>query len=185
MPYAEVVPGVVISFADGEVLHAEVPEISFDLPILEAEIRSVDLNNERALLPLTAIIQIVVGKSAPAPDASVLRGWDRAAFHFLDGQVLRAWIAPDALLGRHGGVWSVVEPGGEEMRTVAIPYCALKGVFRIRQWDSRPFSERAADGDRAHLVTRILAERERNLADLETPEKRRPLMTRVGRRRPG
>lgn len=173
-------PLVIISFSDGEVLHAEIPPITFDLPVIEAELRGAEPNNRRAILPLTAITQMVVGAPEAAPDASVLESWDRAAFHFVDGQVVRAWIAPDAQLGRYGGTWQVVEPEGRELVTLAIPYCALKGVFEVRQWDSRPFGERSAHSG-IDPMTRVLAERERHLGTMTTPEQRRPLMTRIGR----
>jgi hypothetical protein len=175
-------PAVVISFVDGEVLHAEIPELTFEMPVIEAEVRGVEPNNQRAILPLTAITQIVVGTPEPRPADDVVMGWDRAAFHFMDGQVVRASIAPDALLGRHGGIWRVVTPGGVDLMTLAIPYSALKAVFHVRQWDSRPLSERG-DGERIDTVTRVLAERERHLDELSTPEQRRPLMSRMGRRR--
>ena len=54
-------PQVVISFLAGEVLYAETPEITFDLPAIEAQIENVDANSERALIPTTAIRQIMVG----------------------------------------------------------------------------------------------------------------------------
>jgi hypothetical protein len=175
-------PAVVISFVDGEVLRAEIPELTFEMPVIEAEVRGVEPNNQRAILPLTAITQIVIGAQEPAPDAAVTAEWDRAAFHFMDGQVLRASIEPGALLGRHGGIWRVVPPGEPHLTTLAVPYCALKAVFQIRQWDSRPFAERG-EGERIDTFTRVLAERERHLEELATPEQRRPLMSRVGRRR--
>src|ERR1700676_977048 len=96
---------VVISFIDGEVLHAEIP---FEMPVIEADVRGVEPNNQRAILPLTAITQIVVGSPEPSPASEVTGAWDRAAFHFLGGHVLRGSIEPGALLGRHGGIWRVV-----------------------------------------------------------------------------
>lgn len=176
-------PSVVISFLDGEVLHAETPEITFDLALLEAEFRSVDPNTERAIFPVTAIRQLIVGEPIHPPAPDTVAGWDRAAFHFVDGQVLRASIAPDALLGRHGGVWHIVEPGAAELYTIAIPYAALKGVYHIRQWDSRPLNERDAEDHLDHLA-RILAERE-TMAGRSAPEPpRRALLSRM-RRPPG
>jgi hypothetical protein len=150
---------IVISFMDGEVLHAEAPELTFELAILEAELRTVDPNGERALFSVSAIRQVLVGDPRPAPPPGEVERWDRAAFHFSDGEVLRGSIAPQALLGRFGGVWDVVEPDADVVRTIGIPYAALKGVFRIRQWDSRPFGER---GDEDHLdqLARVLSERE-------------------------
>lgn len=157
-------PQVVISFSDGELLHVTTPDVTFDLAVLEAEFPSVEPNSERALFSVSGIRQLLIGDPSPAPPADELATWDRAAFHFLDGQVLRASIRPQAILGRFGGVWDMVEPGDSEVRTVGIPYAALKGVYRIRQWDSRPLNERNADA-RLDQLARILAERETGVED--------------------
>ncbi|MBV8446155.1 MAG: hypothetical protein JOZ92_09585 [Candidatus Dormibacteraeota bacterium] len=171
-------PHVVISFNDGEILHADTPEVTFDLSVMEAELRSVDPNCERAILPTAAIRQVLVGDPEPAPPQNEVDTWDRAAFHFADGEVRRAWIAPEALLGRFGGVWRIVEPGSREIATVAIPYTSLKGVYRIRQWDSRSAAERD-EGVRLEQLARVLTEREAGA----TPEdrQRRALLARMRR----
>ena len=62
-------PSVVISFSDGEVLHAETPELTFDQQVLEAEPRSVEPNTERALFPLTAIRMMPACSHIPTPKA--------------------------------------------------------------------------------------------------------------------
>jgi hypothetical protein len=174
---------LLIVFCDGEVLAAETAELHFDLPVIEAEITNIDSNGERAILPLGGIRQMIVGDPEPAPAEAELATWDRAAFHFLDGQVLRAWIAPDVLLGAHGGIWPVVEPGSDELRRLAIPYSALKGVFRLRQWDGRSAGERAArtDGAPVHLehVVRVLAEREARAQGHSPPSGRHGLLERI------
>jgi hypothetical protein len=176
---------VVISFLDGEVLFAETPEITFDLPVIEAQVDNVDANSEQALIPTTAIRQIIVGPTDPAPDAATLESWDKAVFHFLDGQLLRAHIAPDAALGRHGGIWRLVERGSDELRTLAIPYTSLKAVFRVRVWDSRSAGERAARdaGVSPHLdtVVRALAEREMRAHGGMPKEEEAPLISRMRR----
>jgi hypothetical protein len=167
---------VLISFMDGEIVHAEVGDLSFDRPLLEAEVRGADPNNERAIFPLTAIRQLVVGQPVPAPKD--LAGWDRAAFHFIDGQVLRASVAPDSVLGRFGGLWTAVEPGSPEMRTLGIPYSSLKGVFKLRQWDSRPVGARSGVDAHLNQVARILAERDGG-GTASPPADRQPLISRV------
>lgn len=177
---------VVISFLDGEVLFADVPEISFEIPVLEAQVENVDANSERALIPTTAIRQIIVGEVEAAPDRDTVESWDKAVFHFIDGQLLHAHIAPEASLGRHGGIWRMVERGGEELRTLAIPYTALKAVFRVRVWDSRSAGERAAReaGVSPHLdtVVRVLAEREQRAhGGLRAAEEEAPLISRMRR----
>jgi hypothetical protein len=171
-------PQVLISFMDGEILNAETPEITFDLAVLEAELRSVDSNAERALIPVSAIRQMLVGEPREAPPSDQIATWDRAAFHFVDGHVMRASISPEAMLGRHGGVWQLVEPGARELRTVAIPYTALKGVFHIRRWDSRPPVERTPFG-RVDQLARILAERDAQ--SVTGVPARKPLLSRMRR----
>ena len=93
------------------------------------------------------------------PTNSELETWDKTAFHFADGQVLRAWIAPGATLGVHGGIWQVVEPDTLELRTFAIPYSALKGVYRLRQWDSRVGTERDNGASSTEALARVPSER--------------------------
>jgi hypothetical protein len=169
-----VMPNLVILFHDGEIMCATSPPLRFDLPVIEADVTDLETNCERAILPLAAIRQIIVGDAAAAPSVEELEGWDRAAFHFSDGYVMRAWIGPDAVLGVHAGIWPVVEPGSEELRTLAIPYTSLKGVYRLRSWDARSAPERAAaeSGSSAALdqTVRVLAERE--LRSLGAPERR-------------
>ncbi len=169
-------PLVLISFLDGEIVHAEVHDLSFDRPLVEAEVRGADPNNELALFPLTAIRQLVVGQPVPAP--ADLAGWDRAAFHFVDGQVLRASVAPDSVLGRFGGLWRAVEPGSPEMRILGIPYSSLKGVFKLRQWDSRPVGARSGAAAHLNQVARILAERDGG-GTASPPVHEHPLISRV------
>jgi hypothetical protein len=167
---------VIITFHDGEVTHAEIEDLSFALPIVSAEVQSIDPNCEIALFPLDAIRQMVIGDIETAPDPEILGSWDRSAFHFTDGQVFRAWIDPDAELGMHGGRWRVVEPDSIEMRTLGIPYSSLKGVYRLRQWDSRTTSERAGTNGVEQLV-KVLAERS-DAAD-KAPAPQPTLMNRI------
>jgi hypothetical protein len=185
VPYPAGMAQVVISFLDGEVLFAEIPELTFELPVIEARVENVDANSERALIPTTAIRQIMVGDVEDAPAEATVESWDKAVFHFLDGQILHAHIEPEALLGRHGGIWRMVERGTEELRTIAVPYSALKAVFRVRVWDSRPASERAAReaGVSPHLdaVVRVLAEREMRSTGQIRQGEEAPLISRMRR----
>ena len=70
-----------------------------------------------------------------------------------------------------------------ELRTIAIPYAALKGIYQIRQWDSRPASERDEHAELDQLA-RVLSERERNIATGAAVPPLRPLLSRM-RRPPG
>jgi len=170
-----------ISFLDGEIMYADIDDLSFDVPVIEARVRNLDSNSERALFPVSAIRQVVVGEVAQAPAASVLDTWERAVFRFMDGQVLRSHIAPAPVLGRHGGIWQCVEPGGTEVRCLAIPYAALKAVFEVREWDGRSMAQRAGGDDAAadaERLARMLSER----TDRPVPARdERGLLTRIRR----
>ena len=162
MTYAAKMPAAMISFLDGEVLYADIDDLSFDVPVLEARVRNVDSNSDHALFPLSAIRQLLIGEITSAPEPPVLDTWERAAFRFLDGQVMRAYIAPRPTLGRHGGIWECVEPEANELCRLGIPYAALKAVFEVHDWDGRTLAERsnttgaAPNGDR---LARILNDR--------------------------
>lgn len=180
-------PDVVISFLDGEVLYARTPEITFELPLIEAEVSDVDPNSERALFPVSAIRQLIIGRPSPPPDADIAGTWDKAAFHFLDGQVLRASISSEVMFGRHGGVWQTLQQHDHEVRTIGIPYTSLKGVFRVRQWDSRPVKERANRGrgvasTQLDDLARVLAERDSRGGPIQLPSEKRTLFNRLRRR---
>lgn len=154
---------LVILFWDGSIMYAESPPLTFDLPVIEAEVLDLDSNCERAILPLAGIRQIIVGEVSAAPAEVEAGGWDRAAFHFSDGHVLQAWVGPEARLGAHGGVWPMVEQGSDEMRTLAIPYSSLTGVYRLRSWDRRGAATTlggSADSSGVRQRVRVLAERE-------------------------
>ncbi|GAC1342158.1 MAG: hypothetical protein NVSMB29_13540 [Candidatus Dormibacteria bacterium] len=169
-------PAVQICFVDGEILYAEVDDLSFDAPVIEAQIRNVDANSDWALLPCTAIQHMLVGDPEPVPESDNVDAWERAVFRFADGGVLRALIAPDAELGRHGGVWRCLREDDDEVRRLAIPYAALKAVFRVRAWDSRSRAERSAEApetQQAEQLARILAERSRAPGD---PAEARPVL---------
>jgi hypothetical protein len=171
-------PAVLISFLDGEIVHAETPPVTFELALLEAEFRSVDPNSERAVFAVSSIRQLLIGEPEDAPPDEEIETWDRAAFHFTDGQVLRARIAPEATLGRFGGVWRIVEPGQNQLTTIGIPYTSLKGVYRIRQWDSRPSADRGEDA-RLDQLARVMVERDQ--AEDATAARRDTLLRRMRR----
>lgn len=169
-------PAVQICFVDGEILYAEVDDLSFDAPVIEAQVRNVDANSDWALLPCTAIQHMLVGDPESAPASDTVAAWERAVFRFTDGAVLRALIAPDAELGRHGGIWRCLGEDDDEVRRLAIPYAALKAVFRVRSWDSRPRAERSAGGpeiQQAEQLATILAERSSSHSD---PAGSRPVL---------
>jgi hypothetical protein len=71
-----------------------------------------------------------------------------------------------------------VEPGSPEVRTLGIPYSSLKGVFKLRQWDSRPVGARSGADTHLDQMARILAERDAGGMG-SSPAHRQPLISRV------
>lgn len=172
-------PAVQICFLDGEILYADVDDLSFDAPVIEAQVRNVDANSDWALLPCTAIQHMLIGDPEPVPDSDTMVQWERAVFRFSDGGVLRALIAPDAELGRHGGVWRCLGEEDDEVRRLAIPYAALKAVFRVRAWDSRPRAERSAEGPEAQQVEQLAQLLDARATGSKDPGSRPVLLERV------
>jgi len=73
-----------------------------------------------------------------------------------------------------------VEVGGAGITgdaDLGIPYSSLKGVFKLRQWDSRPVGARSGVDAHVNQVARILAERDGAGRRLPRPE--RSLISRV------
>lgn len=171
-------PDIIINFHDGEILHGRIDDLAFDHPLLRVDIRSVHPNNERALVPLAAIREMIVEGPLPPPDGLAVRSWSRTAFHFVDGGVLRASVSPETSLSRYAGIWKLIEPGANDIQVLAIPYSSLKAVFDIRTWDSRPLLEQRTAGAEEEQRVRTLAHQGApHAAELHRPQ--RPLLNRI------
>ncbi len=150
-------PDVVVSFLDGEMLYGTVAELQMEDPYLDLSVENLGSNARRALIPLTSVRQILVGESPPLPAARELERLPRIALRFTDGQVERAYVATPARLQRFGAVWDMVDPGAEQRRLVGVPYTAIKAVFFITDWDSRPPGRRGGAAADRGLETDQLA----------------------------
>ena len=90
-------------------------------------------------------------------------------------------FAPTPISVATAGCGGSSSPGATELRTIAIPYASLKGVYQIRQWDSRSAGERDEHAELDQLA-RVLAERERTISPGVAPSPTRgPLLSRMRR----
>ncbi|MGH7611265.1 MAG: hypothetical protein ACREN4_04525 [Candidatus Dormibacteria bacterium] len=168
-------PEVVVSFLDGEVLYGELGLLHMDDPFLDVDLHTLDGNARQALVPVSAVRQIDTAKVEPAPSAAELKGKPRVALHFLDGQVLRAYVINPATLQRFGSLWDIVDAKSGEHKVTAVPYTALKAAFYVRRWDTRSPIERGSS------VASKEASQRRRLAELQARRNREGVRRKLGR----
>lgn len=130
-------PGrVVVRFVDGELLEGSVDGLDLDDPDLELSVEDPDLNHRRALIPLPSLKCITLHPpSASNPDLS---GMSRVAVRFRDGEVVMGLVGRPPRRCRHGVLVELHRPSDGATSVLGVPHGALKAVFYLREWDSRP-----------------------------------------------
>jgi hypothetical protein len=143
---------VTIRFLDDEIMEGRVGTISLDQPNLELEMLDQSSNNERALIPLPSIKRITLGSGAPTPEEQA-RAEKKVAIRFQDGEVLKGYLDGDLVHATYGVTVRLMAVEKDRIETLAVPYTALKALFYLKSWDTRP-PEFDGEEDR-HLGTRL------------------------------
>jgi hypothetical protein len=143
---------VTIRFLDDEIMEGRVGTISLDQPNLELEMLDQSSNNERALIPLPSIKRITLGSGAPTPEEQA-RAEKKVAIRFRDGEVLKGYLDGDLVHATYGVTVRLMAVEKDRIETLAVPYTALKALFYLKSWDTRP-PEFDGEEDR-HLGTRL------------------------------
>jgi hypothetical protein len=127
---------VVVRFLDDEILEGQVKRFGLDEPNLELVFDGAG-NNERALVPLPSIkrVTLEVSQAAPRPEAAEQ---PRVAIRFQDGEVLKGFLEGPPEHAPYGLTLRLRSVEGDRLETLAIPYTALKALFYLKSWDSRP-----------------------------------------------
>jgi len=129
------VPTVTIRFTDNEVLQGSTPALDLDTPDFRVEVGGLS-NNEGAWVPLAAVKKITLG-SGPA-DEHASEADKMVAVRFNDGEVIRGYLNGSLRHFRYGVTMSVYSPDRSTMDSIGVPYSALKAIFQVKSWDSRP-----------------------------------------------
>ncbi len=128
---------VTIRFLDDEIMEGRVATVSLDQPNLELEMLDQASNNERALIPLPSIKRIALGSGTPTPDEQARAG-KKVAIRFQDGEVLKGYLDGELLHAAYGVTMRLMSVEKDRIETLGIPYTALKALFYLKSWDTRP-----------------------------------------------
>jgi Short C-terminal domain len=128
---------ITIRFLDDEIMEGKVATVSLDQPNLELEMLDQSSNNERALIPLPSIKRIALGSGAPTAGEQA-RAEQKVAIRFQDGEVLKGYLDGELLHATYGVTMRLMAVEKDRIETLGIPYTALKALFYLKSWDTRP-----------------------------------------------
>ena len=128
---------VIIRFLDDEIIEGRVPRVTFDEPNLVLQVSDGSSNNERALIPLPAIKRVTLDATTPTPTEAG-REMRKVAMRFQDGEVLKGYLDGELQHGVHGMTLRLMTVERDRIETLGVPYTALKALFYLKSWDSRP-----------------------------------------------
>ena len=128
---------ITVRFLDDEIMEGRVAAITLDQPNIELDLPDAGTNNERALIPLPSIKRITLKAGAPTA-AEQARAERKVAIRFSDGEVLKGYLDGKLEHATHGIVLRLLTVEKDRIETLAIPYTALKALFYLKSWDTRP-----------------------------------------------
>jgi hypothetical protein len=128
---------VTIRFLDDEIMQGRVGTINLDQPNVELEMLDPGSNNERALIPLPSIKRITLEATAPTRQEQT-RAEKKVAIRFQDGEVLKGYLDGELRHASHGVTMRLMAVEKDRIETLGIPYTAIKALFYLKSWDTRP-----------------------------------------------
>ncbi|MFY9616299.1 MAG: hypothetical protein WAT58_12955 [Candidatus Dormiibacterota bacterium] len=125
-----------VRFADNEVIEGTADDFSLESPDFHLKVARGTGNNEAALVPLPAVKKIRLD-SGPA-DEHAAAADKKVAIRLQDGEVVRGYLNGSLEQHKYGLSLTLYSRDKQTMDTLAIPYTALKALFFVKTWDSRP-----------------------------------------------
>jgi hypothetical protein len=175
------VPHAIYCFLDGETMHGDPPKRELDAPVVETRIHNLGTNNRGAFVPLSSLKYVLLDSRAPSDQVDIAQ-YQRIAIHFVDHEVLRGYSDREFRTARYGVSLSLISPDKSELKELAIPFTAIKGIFYLKTWEGGESPMLESD-----WVPRVLDEREKEQSRRQHgPSKARPqmpLLERILRRR--
>lgn len=130
-------PHVLVRLADDEILEGSTADLDLDRPEFELRISNARQNTRSALIPLASVKRILIRRDR-LEDALAEDLVRKVAVHFWDGEVLRGLLRETPRRSTFGMTLELITPGMEVVEVYALPYHAVKAVFFLRSWDTRP-----------------------------------------------
>jgi hypothetical protein len=128
---------VVVRFADHEVAEGTTPDIDLDRADFDFTFDLASDGAQAAIVPFASVQRVLLRRqrvTRPIP-AHLLR---KVALHFWDGEVVTGLLRTPPQRHRHGMTLELITPDADRAEVYALPYHALKAVFFLRTWDTRP-----------------------------------------------
>jgi hypothetical protein len=128
---------VVVRFGDGEIAEGRAQHLDLDHAEFELTFDNPLDNARSAIVPLASVKRVLIRREEikeHVPD-DVLR---KVALHFWDGEVVKGLLRSVPERHRNGMTLELLTPEADRAEVYALPYHALKAVFFLRTWDTRP-----------------------------------------------
>jgi hypothetical protein len=128
---------VLVRFADDEVAEGHTSDLDLEHTEFELSFDSPRDNTRSAIVPLASVKRVLLHRdevSERVPD-DVLR---KVALHFWDGEVVTGLLRSVPERHSNGMTLELLTPEADRAELYALPYHALKAVFFLRTWDTRP-----------------------------------------------
>jgi len=136
-PGARKATTVTIRFLDDEIMEGQVASVSLNQPNIEVQMPDEASNNERALIPFPSIKRITLTAGEPSSEERA-RAERKVAIRFQDGEVLKGYLDGELHHASHGLTLRLLSVEKDRIETLGIPYTALKALFYLKTWDTRP-----------------------------------------------
>lgn len=169
-------------FLDGETLHGDPPKRELEAPFISTDVRNIGTNNRGAFVPLSSLKYVLLDSRAPSNPVDMSL-YQRIAIHFVDHEVLRGYSDRLIRPSRYGVTLSLVSPDQTEVKELAIPFTALKGIFYLKTWEGGESPMLESDWVPKVLEAREDEQARRHYAMPAQPRRRMPLLERILRRR--
>src|SRR5258708_27790378 len=141
---------VTVRFSDDEILEGDAVSLAVDRPGCGLVLADPDANSRRAMIPLPSVKVVTFARRAMASTA--VDDMQKVALHFNDGEVMTGLLGESPRHGRYGVQLELVNPEGDAVELLGIPYDSLKALFYLQSWEG-PHLEPPADNAPHNLAT--------------------------------
>jgi hypothetical protein len=144
---------VLVRFADDEIAEGTTSDIDLERADFDLTFDTPRDNSQAAIVPLASVKRVLLRRESitdPIPD-DMLR---KVALHFWDGEVVTGLLRTVPERHRHGMTIELITPQADRAEIYALPYHAIKAVFFLRTWDTRPPQLEKQGGRRRRTLPR-------------------------------
>jgi len=181
---------VLVRMRDGEFIEGTASGLDLDAPDFDVQLSDELANNKHVLIPFAAVKTVILERRFAAA-AQLDAHARKVVVRFWDGEPLKGFVAQAPIRGRHAIQLELGNPGRDRVDVMAIPHCALKGIFYVKSWDGRldetGFALSAASNHASTPLVDLLGEirslgrlrEDGSLSDAEFARRRRFVIDRI------